>query len=121
MINTIPKIEENVNVSMASAAAVSSAIDLRHATLFGLYLPAGFVGTGLTFLVATSLDGTYRRMKDRATGAALTAVVASPVAAPGDYIPLSPSDFGGVRFVKIESNQPQASALQIELATRAAA
>jgi len=63
-------INNDKSVTIAAAATISSAIDLKIDTLCGIYIPAGFTGTTITF--SASYDATnYSPVKDGA-GAAVS-------------------------------------------------
>lgn len=99
-------------VTITAAGTLSAAADLEGRTPVGVFLPATFTGTVLNFHTATSLAGTYAEMQDGA-GAAYAVTVAA-----GKYVPLDPSKFAGMRYLKIESDQTEAADRVITLALR---
>jgi hypothetical protein len=82
-------------VSILDTATLSSAIDLRTATLTGVILPSGFNGTTLGFQVSDTEDGTYVALQDGAGSDYGLTVAASKAYA------LNPSDFVSWQFVKL--------------------
>jgi hypothetical protein len=89
-------------VTIASGGPTSGALDCGGRTLCGVYLPAEFDGTALTFSVSTALAGTYYPLCDG--GAAYSITVAA-----SQYVRLDPSIFAGVRFIKFISGTNQAT------------
>jgi len=81
---------------IADNGTVSAAIDLEDGTLCGVFIPAGFVGTALTFQAGATEDGTYYAINN-AAGALSYTVAASK------FVGIDPKDFHGVRFVKFVS------------------
>ena len=99
-------------VVISSGGATSAAVDLRGTTLTGIYLPATFTGTALTFSASTSLDGTYLPVYDGA-GSAISKTVAQ-----GQYIKISPVDFAGIQYLKIISGSTEGADRTLTLAIR---
>lgn len=97
--------------AIAAGQAASDPVDLGGTTLCGLYLPAAFTGTSLTFQASPSAGGTYQTIQK--SGADLSIAVA-----PGKYAALSPGDFAGVQFLKIVSNANEAAPRSLTLALR---
>lgn len=89
----------------------STSVDLQGLCCVGVFVPAGFDGTSLTF--QTSLDDVaYVDVQDGA-GAAYTVTVAA-----SKYVPLDPSVMVGVRYLKITSGTTQTPEVEMTLATR---
>lgn len=99
-------------VTIANAATASGAIDLGSETLVGVFIPAAFTGTAISFQVSPTLNGTYGAVVDSA-GVAVGSVVAT-----GNYVPCPPAVFAGIRNVKIVSNAAEGGARVVALATR---
>lgn len=91
--------------SIASSTTTSPAFATSGLSLVGIQLPAAFTGTAVSFLVATSLAGTYQPLYNSAGQVSYTV-------AGGRFIAINPQDFYGVQFLKIVSNGT-------EVATRA--
>jgi len=102
----------NFTVVIANAATVSAAVELGSATVVGVYIPASFTGTAITFQSAPTLAGTYSPIKDGA-GAAVSKTVAA-----GDYVYLDPTIFAGVGFIKVVSGSSEAAERTITVAAR---
>lgn len=100
-----------VDTVIANGQTISGAIDLSGTTLAGIHLPAAFTGTSLSFLAARTFDGTYQGVYRQ--GADLSVTVAA-----GKYVPLNPSDFAGLQFIKIVSGSTEAAARTLTLAVR---
>jgi hypothetical protein len=102
----------NFTATIANGASTSSAIELGNATVVGVYIPAAFTGTAITFTACSTATGTFSPLKDGA-GAAISKTVAA-----GDYIYLDPVLFAGVAFVKIVSGSAEAAARTLTLVAR---
>ena len=98
--------------NIASGGNTSDEIDLSGTTLCGIYMPSAFTGTGLTFLASTTTGGTFISVRDGAGSAIVKTVAAS------QYIRLDPTDFIGIRFLKIVSNGTEAATRTLTLAAR---
>lgn len=94
-----------LDVVIANTAQESAAIDCGGFALCGIFLPAAFTGTALTFEAATAIDGTYLPVKSTASGTALSYTVAQ-----GTYCAVDPRDFQGIRFLKIKSGSAEGAA-----------
>lgn len=105
-------ISTDLTVTIADSATQSGAIDLRGHSLVGLFLPSTFDGTTVTFQTSLTLGGTYVDVQD-GTGSAI-----SKTSAASKYVPISPTDFAGVRYLKITAGTSQTGASIITLATR---
>lgn len=102
----------NFLAKIAASGTTSGAVDLGHATLCGIYVPASFTGTTLTFTASDTATGTFAPVKDGA-GAAVSKTVAA-----GDYIYIDPVLFAGIRHLKIVSGSAEAAERVLKLATR---
>lgn len=107
---TSPKVVNDDTV-LIDGSDTSAAIDLRGKTLCGIFVPASFVGTSLTFSTSLTKSGTYVSMRDGAGSAYSKTIAAS------QFLPLNPQDFAGVRFLKVISSATETSKT-LTLATR---
>lgn len=100
-------------VVIAENGTTSGAANLFDKVLCGVFCPAGVVGTALTFLVATTVDGTYVAVQD-GEGADYSVTVAA-----SKYVPVDPAKFVGCRFIKIVSDASETGGpLTFNLAAR---
>ena len=99
--------------TIASGQTASSAVDLAGTALVGISLPAAFTGTALTFSAALTVDGTYQSVRDGA-GNAISKTVAQ-----GQYIPIDPALFHGVRFLKVTSGSAEGADRVVTLVSKA--
>lgn len=86
----------SLNLSIASGAFASAGIDLGKMTACGIILPATITNTSFEIHVSDSLSGTYVPLYK------LGSNVVYQVAA-NKYVPFSPTDFVGIRFMKLVS------------------
>lgn len=98
-------------VTIANGATVSSAIDLQGCTMCGIILPAAFTGVALTFQVSD--DNVTYQAAYNTSNTALSATVAQ-----GRSYMLTPTDFAGVRYVKLVSGSAEGAARTIKILTR---
>lgn len=89
----------NKTVVIAVNGTVSTAMDMEDGTLCGVFIPAGFVGTAMTF--QTSIDGITFVAVNNAAGALSYVVAASK------YIAIDPKDFRGMRYIKLVSGSSE--------------
>lgn len=83
-------------VTIASGQALSGAIDLLGYNLVGVQMPAAWTAANLTF--QGSIDGTnFYDLYDGSAEINLSAAAASR------YLALTPSQFAGVRYLKVRS------------------
>lgn len=102
-----------VVTTIAASGATSAAIQLGGAVPVGVYLPATFTGTTLTFTACDTLGGTYLVLKSTTSGTSLSYTVAQ-----GTYVALDPKDFHGVNFLKIVSGSTEGSTRTLKIATK---
>lgn len=101
------------STTIADNATTSSEVDLENGTLCGIFIPAGFVGTALTFTAAPESGGTFVALENSSGNAISYTVEASK------YYPLDPKDFWGVRWVKFVSGSSETGGpLTIKYAVR---
>jgi len=101
----------SVDAIIANGQAISSPVDVAGTTLAGIYMPAAFTGTSLTFQASKTIDGTYQTIFR--LGADFSVAVA-----PGKFVALNPSDFAGAQFIKIVSSANEAASRTLSLAVR---
>jgi hypothetical protein len=100
-----------VAASIASGQQISSTIELEGYSFCGVFLPAAFTGTALTF--EASYDGTnFFPVYNTTSGTALSYTVAQ-----GHYCAIDPKDFYGINYLQIKSGSAEAAArtLQVSL------
>jgi hypothetical protein len=106
----------NFNPALAATIAngqqISSTIKLGGFSLVGVFLPAAFTGTALTFLA--SHDGTnFFSVVTSTSGTALSYTVAQ-----GTYAAIDPKDFQGIEYLQIKSGSSEAAARTLTLAVK---
>ena len=95
-----------------SSETTSAEVDCRGMTLCGVYMPAAFTGTALSF--EASADGTTFVSVEDGDGSAVSKTVSA-----SKYIKLDPADFAGVRFIKVVSGSTESAERTLTLALRA--
>lgn len=105
-------IAEDATTIIAASGTTSAEIDLSGTTLCGIYIPSAFTGTSISFQAATVSGGTFVSVRDGAGNAV------SKTVAPSQYIKLDPTDFVGVRYLKVVSGSTEAAARTLTLAAR---
>lgn len=95
--------------TIPSGQTKSAAIDLQGPSLTGLFIPAAFTGTVVTF--ETSPDGVtwYPVYNDDNT------VYSVATATKGIYIVVNPAIFVGIRYIKVVSNAAEGGARIVNL------
>jgi hypothetical protein len=102
----------NSSVTIASGQTTSPAIACGGLVLCGLFIPAGFTGTSISFLA--SQDGTnFFPVKSTTSGTALSYTVAAST-----YAAIDPKDFQGINFLKIVSGSSEGAARQLYAALK---
>lgn len=97
----VQSIIEPLEATIAISTTESDAINLQGTTIAGMYIPAAFTGTSISF--KASYDGVnFVDISDGST------IVAATIA-PSQYVALSPIIFYGVRLLKIVSNASEAA------------
>jgi hypothetical protein len=89
-------------VVLASGGTKTPEIDLGGFSLVGIFFPATFTGTALTFEAASATAGTFRAVKSGAGGSALSYTVAQAT-----YAAIDPKDFAGIQFLKLVSGSTE--------------
>lgn len=98
--------------TIANGGTTSDLIDLRYKTVCGLKFPSSLTSTSMTFTVSDTATGTFATMADGA-GSDISKTIAA-----GKYIPLSPNDFAGVRFLKLVAGSSEGAARSIGVCAR---
>lgn len=101
--------------SWGTTATTSDALDISGSTDYtfcGFFIPSSFSGTSVSFTVSTSLTGTYFPMTDE-YGANISYVVAA-----SKYVRCKPTDFAGVRFIKMVSGSSETAGRSVTVAAR---
>jgi len=84
------------NAVIAASGTKSAAIPLNGFVPVGIYFPATFTGTAVTFEACDTEDGTYRPVYNSAGAVSYTIAQAR-------FYALDPKDFAGINFLKIVS------------------
>lgn len=108
----MPVQDSTFTATIANGQTASGAVDMNTHALCGMFIPSSFTGTTITFQTALTLAGTYVSVRDGA-GSALSKTVAQ-----GQYIPLDPADFAGIRFLKIVSGSAEGGERVVTLVGR---
>lgn len=90
-----------VTASIASGDTESAVLNLGGFALTGIFLPAAFTGTTLTFEAAPTAGGTFVPVTDQA-GDPISYTVAQ-----GTYVAIDPKDFQGIQFIKLVSGSTE--------------
>ena len=106
------RIAENLTATFLINTTTSNPINLGGCSLVGLIMPNSFTGTSITF--KASNDGSNFYDMYNASGTQLTVTVAT---ASSRWIALTPSDFAGVKHIKIVGLS-QAAQRSIAIVTR---
>lgn len=88
---------------IASSGTESEVIKTEGLSLCGIYFPAAFSGTAVTFLACDTEGGTY--LPVYVAAGALSYTVAQ-----GHYVAIDPKDFQGINFLKIKSGSTEGAA-----------
>ena len=91
------------SVVIPASSATSNALNCGGFTLVGLILPATFTGVAITFLVCTTLGGSYSQLCDE-TGAPITITVAA-----GNAYAIDPKHLQGFQFIKLVSGSTESA------------
>lgn len=105
--------EPVVPTAIPSASPTSAAVALKGFAPVGIYMPAAFTGTTLTFTACDTSGGTYLVVKNTTSGTSLSYTVAQ-----GTYVALDPKDFQGISFLKIISGSTEAGTRTLKLALK---
>ena len=105
-------IDQVQTVTIASGQQISGVLDTFGMSLVGIRMPAAFTGTTLTFQESNSSTGTFRDVYN-ASGNQLSIPVST-----NRTILFTPSDFAGLRYVKIKSGSSEAADRSINVILR---
>ena len=103
--------QKGQTVEIASGETDSEVIRAGQAVPVGIYLPAAFTGTSISFTASDSGTGTFAPVID-STGAVSIDVSA------GDYVSLPPALLAGCHYIKIVSGSSEAAARSLEVVSR---
>lgn len=98
-------------VVIANGGTVSGAIDLQGLTLCGVILPSAFTGAAITFQVSDD-NVTYQAAYNTSNNAMTMTVTQART-----YM-ITPTDFAGVRYLKLVSGSAEGAERTIKLLTR---
>lgn len=90
-------------VTIPISTTTSGVITTNGMSLVGIYMPATFTGTSITFTACATLGGTYSPMNNKSGPVSYTV-------AANEYIAIDPTDFYGVEFFKIVSGSTEGAA-----------
>lgn len=99
-------------VTIAASGTTSTAYDARDGIAYGVFLPAAFTGTSLSFTGCWFKDGAYVVLNDEA-GAPITL----PTVAPGGYYAL-PLGLAAVPWFKIVSGSTEGTARELRIVSK---
>jgi len=99
--------------AIANGQQTSQEIATGQGQLLGLFLPAAFTGTAITFLASDASGGTFVDVYDVGGASAYSVTVAA-----GRFVPLDPRVFVGCAFVKIKSGTAEAAARSVKASFR---
>lgn len=102
-----------ITTTIAASGTTSAAVQLGGFVPVGIYLPATFTGTTLTFTACDTVGGTYLVLKSTTSGTSLSYTVAQ-----GTYVALDPKDFQGVNFLKLVSGSTEGSTRTLKIALK---
>jgi hypothetical protein len=109
----MPNVASDLVTTIASGQTTSGEIALGGTVPAGVFLPAAFTGTALSFQASPVSGGTYGALQSAGTTSSLAC-------AAGVYVGVDRNVFSGVRFLKIVSNASEAAQRTLTLATRPA-
>lgn len=103
-VTLVDPILAKAEFTIDASSTTGSAVDLGGNTAVALEFPATFTSTSVSFTVSSSLGGTYTPLYTSAGALiSITCAAATTVA-------LDPTDFLGVRFVKLVSGSTEGAA-----------
>lgn len=85
------------SATIAAGQTTSGAIQIQSDVSAGVFMDAAMTGTSMTFLAGKTASGTFAPVSDGAGGSYTKTFRA------GDYVPIDPSVFAGIPFLKIVS------------------
>jgi|WetSurMetagenome_2_1015567.scaffolds.fasta_scaffold219111_1 hypothetical protein len=111
MISGYQGILNTVSASIANGGTESSALNLKGFSLAGIFMPAAFTGTAISFKASTAIDGTFEPVYN-SSGAVSYTVAASR------YVAIDPKDFQGIQFLKVVSGSAEGAARTLTLSLK---
>ena len=104
LLNSLPVDKSLIQgqTTIAASGTTSAAINMNGLSLVGIFIPAAFTGTTLTFTGSPDA-ATYYPVKN-SSGAVSYTVTTS------EYIAINPQDFYGLQYIKIVSGSTEGSA-----------
>lgn len=93
-----------LEVIISSGQTESAILDTGGSILCGVFIPASFTGTAISFETAETKAGTYVPVAATTDGGTLTYTVAA-----GTYCAIDPKDTAGIQFLKIKSGSSEAA------------
>lgn len=102
----------SVTATIAISTTTSTEIDLTKTDIVGIYIPAAFTGTTLTFTSSFNRGGTYGSVRDFA-GSAISLTVAA-----GQFIPINNQLFLGALYLRVVSGSSEAAARELRISVR---
>ena len=105
---------QTVSATIANTATKSGAVATGGMALVGIYMPAAFTGTTITFEVHNQETGTYNPVK-KSDGTALTYTVDNAAVS---YVAIDPSYFYGVFYLKVVAGSAQGASRTLTLALK---
>lgn len=110
--NYSPNLNFDKPVTIGDGETISSAVDIFGTSVVGVIVPAGFAGTEITFLAATTESGNYYAVKNSSDSAVTLTCQADA------YYVFYPSDLAGVRYLKLVAGTTQTEDVILTLITR---
>lgn len=99
-----------IEADIQSGTTTSQTLDLCGSSLVGIYMPAAFTGTAITFQV--SVDGTnFQPMYQGSTQYSISVSA-------GRYQQIPGSDFAGIRYLQVVSGSSETGLRKLMLAVR---
>lgn len=99
------------DATIAASGTSSAAVDLHGYVLTGIYFPATFTGTAVTFTTSNAIAGTYQPVYN-------SSGVVSYTIAQARYYAIDPKDFKGVRYLKVVSGSTEGSTRTLTLSLK---
>lgn len=103
---------QTVPVAIASGQSLSGEVDIFPNTLVGIFLPAGWTGTTITFQASVDGGATFGNVESGNAAAELSYTVAA-----GQYVAIDPAMWRGVTALKLRSGSSAAPTNQAGNAT----
>lgn len=102
------------NATIATGQANSNEIQLQNEDqILGLFFPAAFTGTALSFLASSTPGGTFVDVYDVAGASVYSLTVGV-----SRYVPVDPRIFVGINYIKLKAGTNQAADVVVQVACR---